>query len=144
MSTSVACSTRAFWSAILLAPVLAACGGAAPAAAPPPSPSTAPAAPAAPAADDPAVHHAADLALNSLARRKFNTAGCASTDVRVVTETEAAAPPTVSETCTLLVAHRADKTWAVVVRSATQTGNVWAIVTVTPGGEGVVHIDYKP
>ena len=134
-------SLRARRGALLLAPFFAACGAPAPAAAPPPPPA---AAPAAPAADDAGAHHAADLALSSLSRRKFNTAGCASTDVRVVPETEVAAVPAGSEVCTLLVARRADKTWAVVVRSATQAGNVWAVVTVSPGGEGVVHIDYKP
>ncbi len=132
MSPSVVQSLLACCGAFLLA----ACGSAAPAAAPP-APSAAP-------ADEAAAHHAADLALNSLSRRKFNTAGCASTDIRVVPEAEVSAVPAGSEVCTLLVAHRADKSWAVVVRSATQAGNVWAIVTVSPGGEGVTHIDYKP
>jgi len=138
--SSVVRSLRACCGAFLLAPLVAACGTAAPAAAP----SAPSAAPAAAPADEPAAHHAADLALNSLSRRKFNTAGCASTDIRVIPEAEVSAVPTGSEVCTLLVAHRADKTWAVVVRSATQVGNVWAIVTVSPGGEGVIHIDYKP
>jgi hypothetical protein len=122
--------------ALLLSLLLPACGPATPDAAPPPSPSA--------ASDDAPVHHVAEAALNSLTRRKFNVAGCAPAEARVVTEAEAAAPPPGGERCAMLVAHRPDKTWVVVVRSPAQPGNVWAVVSVSPGGDGVVHIDYKP
>ncbi len=86
----------------------------------------------------------AEAAINSLTRRKFNVAGCTSSEARTITEAEAAAPKPAGERCAMFVAHRADKTWLVVVRSPAQPGNVWAVVTVSPNGEGVVHIDYKP
>ena len=85
-----------------------------------------------------------EVALNSLSRRKFNVADCAVAEARLIPEAEAAAPPPAGERCVVLVNHRADKTWLVVVRSPAQPGNVWAFVTVNPGGDGVVHIDYKP
>jgi hypothetical protein len=130
--------TRSARAPLLSLVLLAACGPATPAPAPPV------ATPAAPAADVAPARHAADVAIASLSRRKFNVAGCTAADARVVPEAETAAVPGASESCTLLVAHRADGTWVVVVRSATQTGNVWALVTVSAGGEGVQHIDYKP
>ncbi len=86
----------------------------------------------------------AEAALNSLSRRKFVVTACTASEVRVITEADAAAPPPASERCAVLAAHRADKTWLVVVRAPAQPGNVWAVVTVSPRGEGVVHIDYKP
>jgi hypothetical protein len=122
--------------AILPAILLAACGPAAPEPAPPPAPAA--------GADEASAQHAADAALASLSRRKFNVAGCAAADARTVPEAETAAVPAAGDRCTLLVAHRADRSWIVVVRSPAQTGNVWAVVTVSAGGEGVLHIDYKP
>jgi hypothetical protein len=121
--------------ALLLSLVLPACGSAAPA--------TPPATPP-PSADDAVVPRVAEAALNSLVRRKFNVAGCTSSEARAIPEAEAAAAPPGGERCAVLVAHRADKTWVVVVRSPLQPGNVWAVVTVSPNGEGVTHIDYKP
>ena len=102
--------------ALVLSLLLAACGAATPEAAQAPATAPAPA---------PAAEPAADAALTS----------------RVA---EAAAPPPAGERCAMLVAHRADQTWLVVVRSPAQPGNVWAVVTVSAKGEGVVHIDYKP
>ena len=86
----------------------------------------------------------AEAALNSLSRRKFVVTACTASEARTISEADAAAPPPASERCAVLVAHRADKTWTVVVRAPAQPGNVWAVVTVTAKGEGVVHIDYKP
>jgi hypothetical protein len=62
----------------------------------------------------------------------------------VASEAEAAMAAVVDERCAVRVARRADNTWLVVVRSPSQLGNVAAKVSVSPGAEGVVHIDYKP
>jgi hypothetical protein len=120
--------------ALLLSFLLPACGAAPPEA--PPS--------AAPVGDAALAQHVAEAAINSLTRRKFNVTACTSSEARIIPEAEAAAPPPAGERCAMLVAHRADKTWLVVVRSPAQPGNVWAVVTVSANGEGVVHIDYKP
>jgi hypothetical protein len=131
-------STRLPWCAPILAAALAACG-------PPPEAATAPPPSAAPPpVDEAAARRAAEVALASLAKRKFSTLGCAVEDMRVLPEAEAqkGAPP--GERCSILVARRADKTWLVVVRSASQTASPKALVTVSPGGEGVTHIDYQP
>ena len=85
-----------------------------------------------------------EVALASLSKRSFNVSACVATGLRVVTEAEAAAGPGGGDGCSVLVAHRADRTWLVIVRSPSQPGKVWAVVTVTAGGEGVAHIDYKP
>lgn len=122
----------------LLVSLLPACGPAGPGAAPPAAAS------AAAAPDDGPARHAAEAALGSLSRRKFNVAGCSPEDTRVITEAEAGGHPPGGERCAVLVAHRADKSWLVVVRSPAQQGDVWAVVTVSPGGDGVLHIDYKP
>jgi hypothetical protein len=128
--------TRATPSAalLLLACLLMACGEA------PPPPAAAPPA-AAPVADEAGAHRAAGVALESLSRRKYNVTGCAAAEARVAADPESAVP---SSGCSVLVARRPDGTWLVVVRSAAQLGNVWAKVTVSAGGEGVQHVEYKP
>jgi hypothetical protein len=132
-------SGRAPLLALLL---LAACGPATPEPTPPPASTVAASTPA--ATDEAVGRRAADTALASLSRRKFIVTGCSSADVRAVAEADASTVPAVSERCTLLVAHRADGTWIVVVRSPSQPGNVWAVVNVSAAGDGVQHIDYKP
>jgi hypothetical protein len=113
-------------------------------AAPPPPPPPPPAEPAAPV-DEGVARKAAEVALGSLAKRKYNVAGCTAAEAKVVaTEAEAAAAAVVDERCAVRIARRADKTWLIVVRSPSQLGNVAAKVSVSPGAEGVVHIDYKP
>jgi len=130
--------------ALVLSLLLAACGAATPEAAQAPATAPAPAPAAEPAADAALTSRVAEAALNALTRRKFNVAACTASEARVISEAEAAAPPPAGERCAMLVAHRADQTWLVVVRSPAQPGNVWAVVTVSAKGEGVVHIDYKP
>lgn len=133
---------------VALALVLAAC---APAAAPPPAAAAAgaPTAAPAPAAADEAAgaRRAAGAALASLAKRNFDVSECAPSDVRVVAEPEARAGAPLGERCSVLTAHLADKTWLVVVRSATRAapsraGGGLARVTVLASGDGVTHIDY--
>jgi hypothetical protein len=121
-----------------LALLLAACSSS-----PPPPPAPPPE--AAPPMDEGVARKAADVALGSLAKRKYNVAGCTSAEAKIVpTEAEAAAVAVVDEKCAVRVTRRADKTWFVVIRSPSQLGNVAAKVSVSPGAEGVVHIDYKP
>lgn len=120
--------------ASLLCVLLSACGSTAPAPAPAPAPT----------GDAALVPQVAEAAINALARRKFDVANCTSSEARVISEADAANPPPGGDHCAMLVAHRADKSWVVVVRSPAQTGNVWAVVTVAPSGAGVTHIDYKP
>jgi hypothetical protein len=98
----------------------------------------------APPADAVVAQKAADVALGSLTKRKYNTAGCVATDARLVPEAEAVAPTSADERCQIRVARRADRTWVVVVRSPAQRGDVTATVQVSAGAEGVLHIDYKP
>ena len=121
-------------SPIALALLLLGCGG------PPPPPPPPPVAPI----DPVALRMAAEVALGSLAKRKYNVAGCMGEARGVGTEAEAAAASVVNERCAVLVTRRADKTWMVVVRSPAQLGGVSATVIVSPGAEGVVHVDYKP
>lgn len=135
---------------LFLAALLSACSASGPEGAPAASPSASPA----PGVDEGEARHAAQIAIDSLTKRKFDTTGCTSADTRVVTEAEANAGTGKGARCGLLVARRADKTWLVVVRApqhqgelqagTAQAGSVQALVTVTPGGEGVQHIDYKP
>jgi hypothetical protein len=112
----------------------------------PPSPPAPPPA-AAPSADEVGARRAAEVALASLTKRNFDVSECAPSDLRLVGEAEARAGAPVGERCSVLTAHRADRTWLVVIRSATRSapiraGGALAIVTVTAGGEGVAHIEY--
>ncbi len=129
--------TRATPSAalLLLASVLPACAEA-------PTPVAPPAPFAATPPDEGAAHHAADVAIASLSRRKYNVTGCAAAEARLVADVDAEAAPAAG--CSVVVARRPDRTWLVVIRSSAQLGNVSARVTVLAGGEGVQHIDYKP
>jgi hypothetical protein len=114
-------------------------------ASPPPPPPTAP--PPAPPADPTGAREALDVALKSLAKRNFDVGNCAPTDLRVVDEPAARAGEPIGDRCVMLVARRADRTWLVNVRPATranpsQAGGSQALVTITPGAEGVKHIEY--
>jgi hypothetical protein len=109
----------------------------------PPPPPAAPA-PAAPVADEAGAHKAAEVALASLAKRKYKVDGCTPAETKIVSEAETATISIVNERCMVWVARRADGTWLVAIRSPVQLGNVSAAVTVSRGGEGVTHIDYKP
>jgi hypothetical protein len=118
--------------------VLAAC-------APPPPPAPPPA--AAPSADEVGARRAAEVALASLAKRNFEVGECSASEARFTGEAEARAGAPIGDRCSVLTAHRADRTWLVVVRAAirsapTRAGGALAIVTVTAGGEGVAHIEY--
>lgn len=124
---------------LLAALALAAC-----ASEPPPPP---PAAPAPPPVDTSGARGALDVALQSLSKRNFDVSNCQASELRVVDEAGARAGEPIGDRCVMLVARRADKTWLVNVRPATratpsQAGGSMAIVTVTPGAEGVKHIDY--
>ncbi len=124
---------------LIAALALPACGPA-PAPAPPP-------APAKPQVDEAAMRRAVDVALTSLAKRNFEVAECSAAEARTVSEAEAKAGAPVGERCTILIAQRADRTWILGIRPATtatpsRAGGSVAVVTVTPGGEGVTHIDY--
>lgn len=123
---------------LLLALALAACAAPPPAAPPPAAP---------PPVDPSAARSAADVALGSLSKRNFDVSNCSSADLRIVEEAAARAGEPIGDRCVMLVARRADRTWLVNVRSATraaptQAGGSQALVTVTPGAEGVKHIEY--
>ncbi|MFT3764418.1 MAG: hypothetical protein QM820_02705 [Minicystis sp.] len=110
---------------------------------PPPAPPPAAAPPAAASGAGAAL----DVALSSLSKRNFDVSACATADMRVVDEAAARAGEPIGERCTMLVAQKADRTWLVNVRPATRetpsrAGGSQALVTVTPGGEGVKHIEY--
>jgi len=127
------------WMA-LLAALLPAC-------APEPAPVAPPAAPAAPVADEAGARKAAEVALGSLSKRNFEVSECAATELRIVPEAEARAGAPVGDRCTILVARLPDKKWLCAIRPATRAaptraGGSLGLVTVTPGGEGVAHIDY--
>jgi hypothetical protein len=119
---------------LLLAGALPACGEAAP----PPA-----ATPAGPAAVPDDARHAADVAIEAAGKRKYNTARCVPGEARVVASVETS-PPAPAEGCTVLVARRPDGMWLVVLHSTAQLGGVSAWVTVSAGGEGVKHVEYKP
>jgi hypothetical protein len=102
---------------------------------------------AGPSAEEVGARRAADVALASLAKRNFDVSECAAAEMRLLGEAEARAGAPIGDRCSVLTAHRADKTWLVVIRSATRAapiraGGALAIVTVTAGGEGVAHIEY--
>ena len=142
---------RAPHGALLLALMLAACSSGTPDATAPSSSSAAPTTEA--PSDESAAQRIALVALESLGKRKFDTNGCLVAQPRFVTEAVVNAGVKAGPQCSLLVTRRADKTWLVLVRAAqyadvqagtAQAGSVQALVTVTKGGEGVAHIDYKP
>jgi hypothetical protein len=147
-------SPRAPRWALLLALMLAACSSGTPDPARATAPSSSSAAPTAAApTDESAAQRIALVAVESLGKRKFDTNGCVVATPRFVTEAVVNAGVKAGPQCSLLVARRADKTWLVLVRAAqyvdvqagtAQAGSVQALVIVTPGGEGVTHIDYKP
>jgi hypothetical protein len=121
------------------APLLLAALGLAGACAPPPPPPVAPG----PTVDEALVQRVVDAALHMLTRRSYSVAGCVAAGVQVVGEAEVrGAPAPAAGGCSLRVARQRDRTWLVVVRSASQPGTPRALVTVSPGGEGAQHIDY--
>jgi hypothetical protein len=106
-----------------------------------------PSAPPAPAADEAAARSAVGVALASLSKSTFDVGACNVADARVAPEAEVQKGAPVGERCTMLVARRADRSWIVGVRPATtsapsRAGGALALVTLTPGAEGVSHIDY--
>jgi hypothetical protein len=126
-------------------PLLAALALAACASPPQPPPASPP--PAAPPADPAAARNALTVALASLSKRNFDLSNCAPTDLRIVDEAAARAGEPIGDRCVMLVARRADRTWLLNIRPATraapsQAGGSQALVTVTPGAEGVKHIEY--
>jgi hypothetical protein len=123
---------------LLAALALAACASPPPPAEPPPT---------TPPADPAAARAALEVALGSLSKRNFDVSNCAPADLRIVDEAAARAGEPIGDRCVMLVARRADRTWLVNIRPATrgspsQAGGSQALVTVTPGAEGVKHIEY--
>lgn len=130
------------WAALLLALTLTACGA-------PAAPPAAPAASAAPSAapDETVARGAIDVALTALGKRNYDVSACSPIEARIVDEATARPGAPLGESCTMLVARLANKTWLVAVRAATtsapsRAGGSVALVTVSPGAEGIVGIAY--
>ena len=107
---------------------------------PPPPPPPAP-----PPSNEPDLpHRAAKVALDSLARRNFDTKACDANAARVVSEAELAAPSPPPAGCDVLAAKQINTKWTIVVRPKPPEGQpaIQATVTVTSGAEGVVGIKY--
>lgn len=140
--------------ALLLAVLLSACSSAGPTASSPPPPAASPGPDAPPDTSQEVARRVAQVTLDSLGKRKFDLNGCDASLVRIVKPSEAERGVKAGDKCTVLVSRRPDRTWIVLVRAAqhggeveagnAQAGSVQAVATVTPGGEGVSHIDYKP
>lgn len=124
---------RSFAALTMLSMLAAACGGA-----------SASSDPAQAAADEDTARRASASALVALAKRDFDTQGCAVPETRVVPVAEARAGTAQSEVCTIVVARMSDQKWLVVVRSklSSKSYGAQARVTVNPDGQGVGAIEY--